>query len=209
MEKVLGFNTVKILIIFTLLFFPFGCTHYYVPKQHPVAPGLVPDFSSNEPVAVSNGHKTGKMSLIGTQGAHKWMGDVQLWTDTAVGVLKNELQIRSISVTGDASKELTLTVTHANIYWGFASIRCIVTLEVETGEGYHKTFEGNNTSPWTLYRACDGSVTRAVEAMLNDEEILKYLKYSKGIQVEDPPDATLYPDRGEPLPLPPPTLQPE
>jgi hypothetical protein len=85
--------------------------------------------------------------------------------------------MRKITVTGDAEKELKLSVTHANGYQGFAALRCIITLRVETGEGYTKEFEGNNTSPWTLYRACDGAVTKAIEAMLNDEEILKYIKY--------------------------------
>jgi hypothetical protein len=138
---------------------------------------MVSDFSCHDSVAVTNAHESGKMILIGSQGAHKWMGDMQLWTDTAVGVLENELQLRGIKVTGESTKELKLTVTHANVYWGFAAIRCILSLKVEAGEGYTNTFEGNNSSPWTLYRACDGAVTRAVEAMLNDENILKYLKY--------------------------------
>jgi hypothetical protein len=138
---------------------------------------MVPDFTSDNAIAVINAHKTGKMALIGSQGVHKWMGDMQLWTDTAVGVLENELQIRKINVTGEASKTLKLAITHANTYPGFASIRCVLSLRVETGEGYSKEFEGNNSSPWTLYRACDGAVTRAVEAMLNDEEILRYIKY--------------------------------
>jgi len=209
MSKALRFNTFRFFMIFIFLLFSFGCTHYYVPKQHPVAPGLVPDFTGNNAIAVINAHETGKMTLIGSQMAHKWMGDMRLWTDTAVGVLQNELQIRRIKVTGDASKELKLAVTHANVYWGFASIRCIITLEVDTGEGYHKTFEGNNSSPWTLYRACDGAVTRAVEAMLNDEEILRYLKYSKGLSRENAPAATIHPDIGAVSPLPHPTLQTE
>ena len=170
-------STWKLFVLFILLLVPYGCTHYYVPNQHPVTPGLVPDFSCHDSVSVINAHETGEMMLIGTQGAHKWMGDMQLWTDTAVGVLENELQLRGIQVTGGSSKELKLTITHAHVYWGFAAIRCILSLKVEAGEEYTNTFEGNNSSPWTLYRACDGAVTRAVEAMLNDEKILNYLKY--------------------------------
>ncbi len=177
MTKPLAFRSCILIIILALLIFSSGCTHYYVPKQFPATAGMVPDFTSNNAIAVINAYETGNMTLIGSQGAHKWMGDMQLWTDTAIGVLENELQIRQINVTGEASKELKLKITHANTYTGFASIRCVLTLRVETGEGYSKEFEGNNSSPWTLYRACDGAVTRAVEAMLNDEEILKYIKY--------------------------------
>ena len=171
------FKTYRLFIVLILLILAFGCTHYYVPKQFPVRPGMVPDFTSEHTVAVINTYDSGKMALIGSQGAHKYMGDLQLWTDTAIGVLENELELRSIAVTGEASKELKLTVTHASVYWGFATIRCILSLEVETGDGYNKDFEGNNSSPWTLYKACDGAVTTAIEAMLNDETILQYLKY--------------------------------
>ena len=172
-----NYNTYKLFIVLTLIICSFGCTHYYVPKQYPATQGMVPDFTSNHAVAVINAQTSGKVELIGSQGFHKWMGDLQLWTDTAIGVLENELQMRKITVTGDATKELKLSVRHASVHFGFASIRCVLDLEVETGEGYRKEFEGNNSSPWTLYRACDGAVTRAVEAMLNDEDILKYIKY--------------------------------
>ncbi len=160
-------------MILGLLIFSSGCTSYYVPKQYPATAGMVPDFTSDNAIAVINAHETGKMTNLG----YKFMGDMQLWTDTAIGVLENELQIRKINVTGEASKTLKLAITHANIYVGFSTYRCVLTLRVETGEGYSKEFEGNNSSPWLLERACDGAVTRAVEAMLNDEEILKYIKY--------------------------------
>jgi hypothetical protein len=92
-------------------------------------------------------------------------------------LFKSELGKRDVTITEDAQKELKLTVTKANVYWGFAAIRCIVYLKVETGDGYTREFEGNNPSPWTLYRACDGAITRAVAAMLNDDMILNYIKY--------------------------------
>lgn len=171
------YNTFKLITVLTFIFFSFGCTHYYVPKQYPATEGMVPDFTSNNAVAIINAQSPGKVELIGSQGFHKWMGDLRLWTDTAIGVLENELQIRKVSVTGDATKELKLSVTHASVFFGFATIRCVLSLKVDTGEGYSREFEGNNSSPWTLYRACDGAVTRAVEAMLNDEEILSYIKY--------------------------------
>lgn len=170
-------RTYKLCMILILLFFTFGCTHYYVPREYPVRPGMVPDFSSNNSVKVINAYSSGKIVFMGAGGIHKWMGDLRLWTDTSIKVLKNELQLKKISVTGESSKELRVAVTHANIYFGFSSIRCILSLKVDTGDGYSKEFEGNNTSPWTLYRACDGAVTKAVELMLNDEEILNYIKY--------------------------------
>jgi len=154
-----------------------GCTHYYVPQQYPLKLEMIPEFKGNQPISVKNTHTSNNIVLLGSQGGHKWMGDLQKWTDTAVGLFKSELGKRDVIITEDAQKELKLTVTKANIYWGFAAIRCIVYLKVETGDGYTREFEGNNPSPWTLYRACDGAITRAVAAMLNDDMILNYIKY--------------------------------
>jgi hypothetical protein len=167
-------RVIILLIVFAL---PVGCSHYYVPKQFPVKAGTVPDFTGNKSIHIVNAQETSKIRLIGSQGMHKWLGDMQLWTDTAVGVLKSELENRKIQVSDTAAKTIKLKVTHANVYWGFATIRCILEMEAETSKGYRKTFEGNNTSAWTLYRACDGAVTMAITAMLNDDEILRFIKY--------------------------------
>ena len=88
-----NYNTFKLFIVLTLIICSFGCTHYYVPKQYPATQGMVPDFTSNNAVAVINAQTSGKVELIGSQGFHKWMGDLQLWTDSAIGVLENELQM--------------------------------------------------------------------------------------------------------------------
>jgi hypothetical protein len=101
---------------------------------------------------------------------------MQKWTDTAAGLLKSELEKRGFDVTQGSPKEIKLTVLRANLYWGFAAIRCILFLKVETSDGYTHEYEGNNASGWTLYRACDGAVTRAIAAMLEDKVILAYLK---------------------------------
>ena len=73
------------------------------------------------------------------------------------------------------TKELKLAITRVNLFWGAWAIRCILSLRVETGDGYIQEFEGNNASPSTLYRACDGAVTKAVAALLNDGQIRQYL----------------------------------
>lgn len=167
----------KIIILLFLFTLPAACTHYYVPNQYPVKPGMVPDFTGQKSIRIINAQETSNVQLFYLAGFHKYLGDMRLWTDTAVGLLQSELGKRNIQVTNTAAKTIKLKITHANVYQGFASFRCILALEVETSTGYKKTFEGNNTSPWTAYRACDGAVTLAVTAMLNDNEILRFIKY--------------------------------
>jgi hypothetical protein len=161
------------LLVLSALFM--GCTHYYAPRQYPIKPEMIPEFSGSGAVSVINGYAAPKVLLIGSQGAHTYKGDMQKWTETAVGLLESELEKRGFNTMQEAAKKLKLVVTRANLYWGFAAIRCILYLEVETGDGYANEYEGNNASGWTLYRACDGAVTRAIAAMLKDEKILTYL----------------------------------
>jgi hypothetical protein len=161
-------------VIFLIALFT-GCTHYYVPRQYPVKSTEVPKITGNGKLSIVNGYESPREILIGVQGAHKWMGDMQKWTDTAAGLLKSELEKRDYKVTENAPRMLKLNVTRANIYWGFAAIRCILFLKVETGDGYVSEYEGNNASGWTLYRACDGAVTKAVTALMKDPKIFGYL----------------------------------
>jgi len=153
-----------------------GCTHQYAPQKYPLQEGAAAGLNRVGAVDVVNGQTATGLVLLGVQGAHKWMGDLHEWTETAVQLTSDELRKRGGRTGPGAPATLTLQVTRANLYWGFASIRCILHLKATTGEGYVREFEGNNSSPWTLYRACDGAVTRTVAAMLEDPEIINYLK---------------------------------
>ena len=164
-----------IVMVFMLMIASFGCTHYYDPVVYPMKPGMVPDFRSNRDVTIVNVQPS-KVELIGANMGHKWMGDKQKWTETATKLLKTELEKRGMIVTEGAQKELRISMPRANLFWGAFQIRCILYLKVETADGYTNEFVGNNASGATLYRACNGAITRAVGAMLNDNRILRYLK---------------------------------
>lgn len=164
----------KTLIFFLLMVFC-GCTHHYVPREYPINPVMVPEFSVSQPVSLINVQTDNKTIRIHKYFGHKWTGNLTEWTGTAVSLLNTELQKRGISISEDASKVLKLSITQAEIIQGAWAIRCILNLKVETGDGYTADFEGNNASPATLYRAIDGAITRAVTALLNDDNILKYL----------------------------------
>ena len=139
---------------------------------------MVPEFKIKEQVSIINAQTSTKEVLIGSQGIHKWLGNLQKWTDVASGLLKTELEKRGATVNEGSPKVLKLAITRVNLFWGFSAIRCILYLRVETEDGYIKEYEGNNASPWTLYRACDGAVTKAVAAVLNDEKIFRYIRSS-------------------------------
>jgi hypothetical protein len=152
-----------------------GCTHTYVARQVPVPSGQVPRYAVPHPVKLTNAQDSSEPSMLGQQGFHKYVGDLQKWTDTALRVMKKELESRGMAANAGAAKEIKLTVDNANVHWGFATIRCIVRLKVETGDGYVNTFEGNAASGWTLFKACDAAVARSVAKALSDPKVMGYI----------------------------------
>jgi hypothetical protein len=51
--------------------------------------------------------------------------------------------------------------------------------EVETAGGYKKKYLVQESSPANIDRALGGAITRAVEAVLQDERIKSYIQYGQ------------------------------
>jgi len=149
---------------------------YYNPKQIPIKPGLIPDsaFRYNQKVRLVNVQSQTENIVLGKK-THKWMGNLQLWTNTATGLLKAELEKKGVTVNDEAPVMLFLSIKRANIFWGFHKVGCRINLMVETGDGYKKHFGITNLTK-SLYGSCDGAITMAVTDVLHDENILEYLR---------------------------------
>jgi hypothetical protein len=174
MSYLISVSSRKLLALVLILFAFVGCTHRLVIKQYPMKEGMVPNFAGLQPVNIINAQDSAEEVLIGQiLVVHKYLANLQEWTDTAVKVLKSELHERNIATNIEAQKKIKLAITDVEL--SFAG--CTLNLKVETGDGYTRMFTGDNNSPWKINRACGGAVTRAVAAMLNDDTILAYLKY--------------------------------
>jgi len=205
MSRPIFFRLYKIVMLFVLIL-PFGCGHriyykpdytnrFYVPRQIPIKPGMIlkPGFDICERVNIVNAQiDTENVPLracdqkYNNLGAytHKWWGNLHLWTDTAVGVLKTELTKRGVTVTKGAPKILKLSITRVCLFWAFHDVGCPLNLRVQTGDGYIRNFEVSNKSI-DLYDSCDGAVTRAVAAMFDDDNIRSYLTCPKAPKDSD------------------------
>jgi hypothetical protein len=168
----------KTVVFSILLVAVAGCTQYYNPteKTFPISETMVPDFAGKGTIAIENMQPHGTEFVLVSQSGSTWKGDLGKWTDTAVNYLTLELTKRNLVVTDSGHKRLKVSITHANAIFGVWVIRCKLNMRVETGNGYSREFEGNNTSPGTLFRAADGAVMRAVVAALNDPNIVSYLE---------------------------------
>ncbi|MBW1815354.1 MAG: hypothetical protein JRJ39_17440, partial [Deltaproteobacteria bacterium] len=48
----------KIILLLFVFALPSACSHYYVPKHHPVKPGMAPDFTGQKSIHIINAHET-------------------------------------------------------------------------------------------------------------------------------------------------------
>jgi hypothetical protein len=165
------------LVILVVGVFLTGCTLHYVPSIHPVDQAAVPDFKGEQAVCVVNISTTSGETILGTSsGGYTYMGDLSKWTDTAVALLKSELQNRGFIIRdcSESTKEIKMSIIKAQIVVSMGS-KCFLELHLETGKGYTRNYLASNSS-FTYDRASDGAVTRAVIAILNDKNITEYLQ---------------------------------
>ncbi|MCD4743010.1 MAG: hypothetical protein K8R67_11105 [Desulfobacteraceae bacterium] len=169
-------NLKSFISVFVILFLLGGCSHHYIPVASTYKLDSIIEFSTNHSISIVNSQLSTSDVLFATNGAHKFYGNLQSWTDTAIKITQRELTKRDMSVVKDAQKTLKVSIETVKGTFGVWVIRCETTLKVETSEGYVNTYSGDNRSPATLYLAADGAVMRAVTEMLRDEKIISYLK---------------------------------
>lgn len=166
-------RTRKLLLTSVIVIFLFsGCSHVSVPRGPiQVKTEVVGSLDIPKEISFENGALDSKLTLIGSQGFHKWYADYRVWTSFIVNHLETELRSRGVKVTPGSGTPFRVKVEQAGLYWGSFSIRCVVNVRLEKTDGtWSKIYEGNNSSPATLYRAVDGAVYKAVVAMLQDKD---------------------------------------
>ncbi len=159
-----------------------GCAtsgRFYVPKQVPIKPGTVlkPEYNVVCSANIINNQTSSQWVPIGDY-THKWSANLLMWTDTAVGLLKDELVKREVIISEKSPKTLKLSITRVKLFWGFDAIGCTLNLNVITGDGYVVNLEETGTAK-DLYESCDTAVSKAVAAMFKDRGIQDYLTTSK------------------------------
>ena len=150
-----------------------ACSHVTVPRGPiPVKMDVVGSLDIPKEISFENGVPDSRLTMIGSQGFHKWYADYRVWTGFIANHLETELRSRGVKVAAPGSgTPFRVKVEQAALYWGSFAIRCVVNVRVEKMDGtWSKIYEGNNASPATLYRAVDGAVHKAVVAILQDRD---------------------------------------
>jgi uncharacterized lipoprotein YajG len=169
------FLTKKIFVLAGIYVLLSGCAHHYDPKSTTFTLDAIHEFTSSHTITLVNANTSDEKILYATNMGHKFYGNPKNWTEAAMAITSRELSSRGMKVSEGANKSLKMTVESMKGTFGAFVIRCEMDLKVETGDGYVKTYRGDNRSPATLYRAVDGAVMRSVTQMLRDEKIIAYL----------------------------------
>jgi len=172
----MGLCLKRCILAFLVLFILGGCSHQYTPNASTFALESIPEFSTAKSITLRNTQSSTNEVLFGANMGHKFYGNYQEWTNTAIEITRRELIERGMDVTSDSQKSLNLSIESAKGTFGTWVVLCEITLKAETSEGYIKTYLGENRSPEGLFRAADGAIMRAVAEMLRDNEIVEYLK---------------------------------
>jgi hypothetical protein len=164
-----------LIVILTFLFS--ACSHVMIPRGPiPVKMDVVGAMNANKPISLQNDVPESKLTMIASQGFHKYYADYSVWTGFIVSQLETELRSRGVQVSPDSQDVYKVRVEQAGVYWGSFSTRCIVNVRVERSDGtWSKSFEGNNASPASLYRSIDGAIYKAVVAILQDKAFVSTL----------------------------------
>ncbi|GEM_PF-6596577 len=129
----------------------------------------------------------GEVSLINNQlsseevlylkGHRDYYANYRKWTDIAILLINRELKQRGLMVVANTRKTLKVAVKDAETEVGWIQVKTRIVMQVETGSGYTKEFIGRNHAGEAaiIPRQTDGALMRAVAAMLNDAEVIRYL----------------------------------
>ena len=143
------------------------------------------DFKSDDPIKVlvpENAEKEYLIEFSGTQKSHgKVYVDLNDLYKNAKELIEGEINIHNVPLSADAEKHLSFTIT--KIQWevwagGFA-MGSYLEFDVETGDGYKKSYRVQDSSGMNVGRAVSGTISRAVEKIFQDKVVLAYIEGAK------------------------------
>ncbi|MEM7059767.1 MAG: hypothetical protein AAF557_19450 [Pseudomonadota bacterium] len=144
------------------------------PNRNPFEP--ITEFQSNNQLALKNNQPSTRPVIV-LDALRDWTGDLQAWTDAAIQITTRELSKRGMTITDGAEKSLALKVVSARTTPGTWAVETVITMEVTRADGRKNRYQGRNKSGFSanIPRQIDGALMRAVNAMLNDQDLVAHI----------------------------------
>ncbi|MDH3621125.1 MAG: hypothetical protein OEV34_16060 [Gammaproteobacteria bacterium] len=171
----------KFAFCFCVLAIISGCsaiTHEYTPTIYALEDTRITTVTSDEleSVAIINAQDDQTRFFLGEIGRHKYWGNLNQLTQTMVQTCETELLQRGIRAQDGADKSLSFSVDAATLDRGMWVVRGVWDVTVTTGSGLTKQYHVENPTPNTVPRAHNGAAALAIIDILQDPEIIAYLK---------------------------------
>lgn len=166
---------VKITIFAMLILTLCGCTVIYKAEPNPMKVGMVEQFQSNATIQIINSQTSEDSQMENVGGGMTFKINPKELTDSAIELLKEELEKNGIETNNSSPKILNLSLD--KLYMGnyIMAAGCTVTITVETNSGISKIFKRQNTSSLGIWNACDFAITKVVANIINDPEIRYFI----------------------------------
>ena len=169
-----------ILVIFILT--SFGCTRHIKPDKFDVYHEKIPNFKGTAPIKVLVPEKAEKEYLI--EFTHPEKTHAKVYVDlndlykNAKELIDKELVEHQVPLSSDAKKYLKFTITKIQweIWAGGFSIGSYLDFDIEDGDGYKQHYKVQDGSSMDISRAVGGTITRAVEKIFQDKNLLDYIE---------------------------------
>ena len=149
-----------------------GCTIHYVPKPSPEEPIVIPVFKPGQPVAIIN--KTAPREALLSLQPYDLRVDYRQYADSAIQLLKSELEKGGGVVQTTASSEIGLDFTDIRIVPGAGRLRAVINFTVTTGDGFVRGLEASEVN-WNFQRAIDGAIVNVVKGIMTNDRVRQYL----------------------------------
>ena len=158
-----------------------GPTYFPIsPVTFNVKPNMVPRIEFDQIVSIINNQPQQEMVDVWIFGSAIYQGNLNAFTETALSILKSEIESRGATVRTDSPKQLKLAVKNPSILNKiFVGTQFTLDIEVETGDGYTRIYTGTYRSAGGgLDRLCGAAIMIAIADVLNDNHIQRYLSES-------------------------------
>jgi len=171
------------ILIFIVIIGLFGCTRHIKPLKFDIDSNTIPDFHGKMPIAIIVPDSADKEYLVEyadpeRKGTAKVYVDLNDLYKNAKELIEMELSKHDIAASPSAEKQIIFTITKAQweIWAGGFAIGAYLEFDIETRDGYKAHYRVQDGSSMDVSRSVGGTVSRAVEKIFQDEQIIKYLE---------------------------------
>jgi hypothetical protein len=165
--------------LFAIITFLVGCATHETLQIFPVHSNQI--LKSNTPIKiiVPTTHKEIVLKTLMAQ--QRDYPNLTINSSVAYSNLKEllagQLIKNNIIVSNSSLKFIKLTINKIQLKRGWGGVkRCYLYFSVQTSSDYLQTYKVEDQSGWSFRRAFSGSLSRAVEKLLKDPSIIKFIE---------------------------------